>query len=283
MAVAAYLSNEFMPFLKEWASQLEQKRQMPESERMLAPSSCIMHLTDRCGQGQESLLDLLKGLDSFLSTLTEKILGPEIPAAEVSALVRTWDVKSKATAHACVAALGKLEQTDAVKGLQESLKTALSDTGSVLSIALKKEIERDAWTSVKACVQTLVNVASADHESGIDIDKAAALDLVDSGFFGHVESGKLYSTALEDKGKVIRDGLDFIALMVNAAVADSKKQMLEKSTEADVDSLEATTVLLIKSSIQLHAYKNQTLVDLNEIVGNVWSPAFWNNLTSCRR
>ena len=89
MILLAYINHHLVPYVNTWTAQLTEKQHY--NEPMLPQDTSIMHLTDGCGHGHESLLDQLKGVDAFLAELGGKFFGPgpEMEPAQVSSLVTT--------------------------------------------------------------------------------------------------------------------------------------------------------------------------------------------------
>ena len=263
--ILAFVNNEMVPYMNTWTSELRDKK--PSVESMMPSSSCIMHLADASGHGQEALIGMLKDISAFIVSASEKIGSSDSTAESLSTLPTTWAVKTKAMIASLVACTTSAEVGEAATDLVDRVKSAVTDAGSGLSKVLQDGVQDNAWASVQLCVSCLSEVVTKG---------TAGKELLTGEFPGAVESAKLYSTILEeDVGKKVLAGVEAVSILVTAMVSQTSLDQLTAAGDADEQTVELQSHELIRSTRKLDELtleKLTTSVSELGIIGEALSP-----------
>ncbi|CAE7224018.1 unnamed protein product, partial [Symbiodinium sp. CCMP2456] len=154
--ILAFVNFEMLPYMNTWASELRERK--PSTDSMMSSSSCVMHLADASGHGQESLVEMIKDIAAFMTSTSEKIGSSDTTAENLSTLPTTWAVKTKAmiaSLAACAAKAAVGEQAD------DLVDRAKSASAKLYSTILGDDVGKSVLTGVDA-ISTLVTAMVAE-------------------------------------------------------------------------------------------------------------------------
>ena len=213
VAILAHVNHELIPFLTQWSDVV---KTADDDVVIDYESRCVGSLAD----GVCPITDLLKDVAKFLGDLKGKFFGPAIDPKEIGVLSATWKLKSKVLLEALSAAVSKAgaDSDQRVPELIEKLKECVMTVGATIDHAIHTEVDESTSKLVEKCLHTLQVVSTTGK---IDQNQEHAKALEEFGQM--VEEGQLMSTGLSDEGngKVVRDGLKLVLLLVRAMTADT--------------------------------------------------------------
>ena len=105
--ICHHLVNELVPYLDALGTHIQEKKAFGTS--LLTESSCIMHIADGCGHGEEALLQKLKDFSDLMRALATRLCGDNaVSEKEASSLASSWEAKSKAAIAAISSFMDRL-------------------------------------------------------------------------------------------------------------------------------------------------------------------------------
>ncbi|CAE7833830.1 unnamed protein product [Symbiodinium sp. CCMP2592] len=239
--ILAFVNNELVPYMNTWSTDLRDKQS--STDGVMSSSTCVMHLTDASGHGQEALIGMLKDIDAFMSSTSEKLRSSETSPENLSTLPTTWAVKTKAMSASLAACVAKAQVGEKGDDLVDRVKSAVADAGSALAKVLQDGVQDDAWASVLVCVTCLVDVVT---------EGKAKKELLTGEFPEAVESAKLYSTILGDEvGASVLAGIEAISTFVTAMVSVTSLDQLVAAGDPDEQTMETQSHELIRTARKL--------------------------------
>ncbi|CAE7517741.1 unnamed protein product [Symbiodinium sp. CCMP2592] len=226
------LNNELLPYLNELSRCLSAKETCAST--MLPSSCCIMQLADDCGQycsnGEGMVLNKLKDLSEFASTLAEKCSAESVPEAEASALSSQWKTKAwifNRTLDICAtkatAAAPDGEDATRMASILTTVQSSCDTVSSAIDIALRGHVKDKAMSNIDELIKTVVAVVS-----NVDGPGPTAEDTTN--FFAKIEAAKLASTVLGEDGATVRNGTEALALLYTCLTSSVSARDREPNT-----------------------------------------------------
>ena len=217
--VFAAVQHDVIPYMRTLLSGISNGDAIDTGIMMLNSESALLHLSDKCGHGQEVLLERFKDLSDFANSMVAKLCGsaPELLSdRDVRSLHFTWGIKATLCADALGTCASKAQEAcpDATQNVQELLcqfQTTTKEVDEAIKACLKNHLTDKSHAGVQECFAALMKVV---RSNGADVSDDAVQD-----FRSKSESAGLVSTVLgEEEGAIVRTAIEAASLLFSCAV-----------------------------------------------------------------